>query len=340
MTEKAEISTLFKRKDRDSVVNDLKKDTESYERYRCLTDELKERLTGFLCGTRTLPLTYDPFFKKMFNPDVYPDRLSGFISSVLGRKVKVKYTLPVEESLLQGASLLIMDIVVELEDGSIANVEIQKISYLFPAQRMSCYSADLLLRQYSRVKEQKGKKFTYSDLKKVYTIIIFEQSPAELRRKEYKDTYVHHGTTIFDTRIGMNMLQDYYLIALDVFEKSYYSKDKKVINELNGWLALLSVDSTDRLNELVTDYPYLESVFVDMAGYLDKPAEVINMFSEALKILDENTVHYMIEEMQKQIDEDKEVIAEKTELLDKRNAELAEAMAEIECLKKQLQEEE
>ena len=71
-----------------------------------------------------------------------------------------------EESLLQGTSLLIMDIVVELEDGSIANVEIQKISYLFPAQRMSCYSADLLLRQYSRVKEQKGKKFTYSDLKK------------------------------------------------------------------------------------------------------------------------------------------------------------------------------
>ena len=355
MTEKAEISTLFKRKDRDSVVNDLKKDSESYERYRCLTDDLKERLTGFLCGTRTLPLTYDPFFKKMFNPDVYPDRLSGFISSVLGRKVKVKYTLPVEESLLQGASLLIMDIVVELEDGSIANVEIQKISYLFPAQRMSCYSADLLLRQYSRVKEQKGKKFTYSDLKKGYTIIIFEQSPAELRRKEYKDTYVHHGTTIFDTGIDMNMLQDYYLIALDVFEKSYYPKDKKVINELNGWLALLSVDSTDRLNELVTDYPYLESVFVDMAGYLDKPAEVINMFSEALKILDENTVHYMIEEMQKQIDEDKvtietikaekdnviaekdSVILEKTVLLDKSKAELANALAEIDRLKKQLQ---
>ena len=286
--------------------------------------------------------------------------------------MKVKYILPAEESLLQGTSLLIMDIVVELEDGSIANVEIQKISYLFPAQRMSCYSADLLLRQYSRVREQKGKKFTYSDLKKVYTIIIFEQSPAELLRKEHKDTYVHHGTTIFDTGIEMNMLQDYYLIALDVFDKSYYSKDKKVINELNGWLALLSVDSTDRLNELVTDYPYLESVFVDMAGYLDKPAEVVNMFSEALKILDENTVHYMIEEMQKQIDEDKEaiaekdsaiaekdsaiaekdsaiaekdsaiaekdsVIAEKTVLLDKSKTELANALAEIDRLKKQLQ---
>ena len=294
-------------------------------------------------GTYTFRI--GPFFKKLFNPDAYPERLSEFISSVIGRKVKVKYILPAEESLLQGTSLLIMDIVVELEDGSIANVEIQKISYLFPAQRMSCYSADLLLRQYSRVREQKGKKFTYSDLKKVYTIIIFEQSPAELLRKEHKDIYVHHGTTIFSTGIEMNMLQDYYLIALDVFDKSYYSKDKKVINELNGWLALLSVDSTDRLNELVTDYPYLESVFVDMAGYLDKPAEVVNMFSEALKILDENTVHYMIEEMQKQIDEDKEaiaekdsVIAEKTVLLDKSNAELANALAEINRLKKQLQE--
>ena len=372
MTEKLEISTLFKRKDRERVVCELKQDPEVYGRYRCLTDDLKERLTGFLCGTRTLPLTYDPFFKKLFNPDAYPERLSEFISSVIGRKVKVKYILPAEESLLQGTSLLIMDIVVELEDGSIANVEIQKISYLFPAQRMSCYSADLLLRQYSRVREQKGKKFTYSDLKKVYTIIIFEQSPAELIRKEHKDTYVHHGTTIFDTGIEMNMLQDYYLIALDVFDKSYYSKDKKVINELNGWLALLSVDSTDRLNELVTDYPYLESVFVDMAGYLDKPAEVVNMFSEALKILDENTVHYMIEEMQKQIDEDKEaiaekdsaiaekdsaiaekdsaiaekdsaiaekdsVIAEKTVLLDKSKTELANALAEIDRLKKQLQ---
>ena len=119
--------------------------------------------------------------------------------------------------------------------------------------------------------------------------------------------------------------------------------DKKDINELNGWLALLSVDSTDCLDELVTDYPQLRSIFVDMAGYLDKPAEVIDMFSEALKILDENTVHYMIEEMQKQIDEDKETIADKDSaladrdaLLDKKKTELEEAHQEIERLKRKL----
>lgn len=62
MTEKVDISTLFKRKDRERVVCELKQDPEVYGRYRCLTDDLKERLTGFLCGTRTLPLTYDLLF--------------------------------------------------------------------------------------------------------------------------------------------------------------------------------------------------------------------------------------------------------------------------------------
>jgi hypothetical protein len=52
-------------------------------------------------------------------------------------------------------SLLITDIVVELEDGSIANVEMQKIGYLFPGQRCACYSADLLLRQYKRVRGER-----------------------------------------------------------------------------------------------------------------------------------------------------------------------------------------
>ena len=116
-----------------------------------------------------------------------------------------------------------------------------------------------------------------NDILQIINISV-QKSPAELHRKDLYNMYVHHGTTVFNTGIKMEMLQDYYLIPLDVFKKSYYSMDKKDINELNGWLALLSVDSTDCLDELVTDYPQLRSIFVDMAGYLDKPAEVIDMF--------------------------------------------------------------
>ena len=231
-----------------------------------------------------------------------------------------------------------MDIIVELEDGSIANVEIQKISYLFPAQRMSCYSADLLLRQYARVKGSKGEAFTYNDLKKVYTIIIFENSPAELKREVVKDYYVHFGRTVFDSEIQMDMLQEFYLIPLDVFQKSYYSKAKKELNELNGWLALLSTDDVSRLNELVSDYPQLEGIIADMAGYLDKPQEVVGMFSEALKILDENTVHYMMDEMQKDIDNKNELIEELREQNEEQRRQNEEQNQHIDKLQEEIEE--
>lgn len=50
--------------------------------------------------------------------------------------------------------LLITDIIVELEDGSLANIEVQKIGYAFPGARCACYSSDMLLRQYKRVRQR------------------------------------------------------------------------------------------------------------------------------------------------------------------------------------------
>ena len=136
-----------------------------------------------------------------------------------------------------------------------------------------------------------------------------------LHKNVVKDYYVHFGRTVFDSEIQMDMLQEFYLIPLDVFQKSYYSKAKKELNELNGWLALLSTDDVSRLDELVSDYPQLEGIIADMAGYLDKPQEVVGMFSEALKILDENTVHYMMDEMQKDIDNKNELINKQDEMI-------------------------
>ncbi len=56
--------------------------------------------------------------------------------------------------------LLYMDIIVQLADGSIENVEVQKVGYLFPGERGACYSDDLPPRQYKRVRgEKEGKEF-------------------------------------------------------------------------------------------------------------------------------------------------------------------------------------
>lgn len=113
MTPNTKISTLFTQTDRKIVIDKLKNNPLLSVRFRSLKGELKERMIDFLCGTATLPLTYDPFFKKLFNPDIYPERLENFISSVLKKKVKIKCVLSQEDSQLQGATLLILDIIVD-----------------------------------------------------------------------------------------------------------------------------------------------------------------------------------------------------------------------------------
>lgn len=105
---------------------------------------------------------------------------------------------------------------------------------------MSCYSADLVLRQYSRVKGERGKKFIYQNLKKVYTIVIFEKSSRELRTP--KQDYVHYGRTTFDTGLNLELLQEYCLVALDEYQKNPYHKRK---SEQNGWIGLLATETVE-----------------------------------------------------------------------------------------------
>ena len=68
-------------------------------------------------------------------------------------------------------TLLVTDILVEFEDGSLADVEIQKLGYAFPGERSACYAADLLLRQYKKGhgdKRNRGKRVSsvIRDIKK------------------------------------------------------------------------------------------------------------------------------------------------------------------------------
>ena len=320
-----DIHQLFPTRTEQECLAELRKHPRSYFAYQNMTQEWKNRFLEFMEGTKTLPLTYDPFFKKLFNPDIYPERLSSLISSIIGTRVKVQCILSNEDSMLPSTSLLLLDILVELEDGSIANVEIQKIPYAFPGERMSCYSSDLMLRQYTRVKGLKGSSFIYKDLKTVYTIVMFENSPNECKETQAADIYLHHGRTVFDTGIKLKLLQEFYVISLDVFKESKYAKD---INELNAWLSLLTAQSVDDLATLVSDYPWMKAICKDMSEYLYDPEEVITMFSEALRMLDENTVNYMIDELQKERDDAVAALSEKDSVISEKDAEIATVLSE------------
>ena len=171
---------------------------------------------------------------------------------------------------------------------------------------------------------------------------MFENSPNECKTADLADIYLHHGKAAFDTGIDLRLLQEYYVVALDVFRKSKYSKD---INELNAWLSLLTATTMDDLAALISDYPWMETICMDMSEYLYHPEEVVTMFSEALRKLDENTVNYMIDELKKERDEAVTALAEKNAALAERdatvsemNATLSEKNDEIARLKAQLAE--
>ena len=159
-------------------------------------EEARQDFINFCTGARGVKMMYDFISKEILNPEIYRERVNEFLSLLLNQKVKILEVLPNDGTRLADEStLLIMDIVVELEDGSIVNLEIQKIGYMFPGERSACYSADLLLRQYKRVKQKAEKKLdshtkmSYKDIKDVYTIVLFQQSPQEL--KKFKDVYMH-----------------------------------------------------------------------------------------------------------------------------------------------------
>ena len=158
-------------------------------------------------------------------------------------------------------------------------------------------------------------------MKTVYTIIFFEQSSAEFKAPDLNGAYLHQGKTTFNTGLQLDLLQQFYLISLDVFSENKYPLDKN--NRLTAWLSLLATRDTQDLDTILAAYPWLEEIYQDMASYLRKPEEVLTMFSDALKILDHNTVQYMIDEMQNTIDGQKAEIADKDSQLANKDSQLA-----------------
>ncbi|CUO01020.1 PD-(D/E)XK nuclease family transposase [[Eubacterium] contortum] len=299
-------------------MNDIRINPVSAYQFDQWGEELQEEFLDFCTGARGVKMTYDSFFKEIMNPELHAERLEELLSLLLEQKVKIHQLLPNESARIADENtLLIMDIVVELEDGSLANIEIQKIGYAFPGQRGACYSADLLLRQYKRVRSQKKKKFTYQDIKTVYTIIFFEKSTSEFH--EIKHTYIHRAKQVFNTGLKMNMLQEYVLIPLDIFKET--KQNKAIETKLDAWLSFLSDDRPERIMEIIEKYPDFRELYGKIYEICRNVEGVMNMFSEELLELDRNTVQYMIEEQQEQLDtlnKENEVLA--MELADLRKA--------------------
>lgn len=114
------------------------------------------------------------------------------------------------------------------------------------------------------------------------------------------------------------------MVSLDTFRKYRYSDIKEGRTEITDYdydssqynnalvsekmkrdrlkfLSLFVAETPQEIDKLVETFPDLESVRQDINEYLERPGEVLSMFSEALRILDRNTAELMVDRMKDEI---------------------------------------
>lgn len=153
----------------------------------------------------------------------------------------------------------------------------------------ACYSSDLVMRQYSQVRDQcrrENKTFSYRQIQKVYTIVLFQDSPEEFH--QFPGQYLHYAKQQFNTGLELDMIQEYLLIPLDIFLESQHN----ISNRLDAWLTVIASSDPER-------------------------------------ILDTNTTKYMIEEQKEKLRKQEEELRKREEEIRKQREEIKSQQEEL-----------
>ena len=311
---------------REQILLEIRSDPALNARFEAFSKEGKKEFLDICTGERGVKILYDSFFRSVMDPELYPERLQSMLSCILDREIASFHVLESSSFALGDVrSLVIMDLVVELLDGPIINLEVQKIGYDFPGKRAACYAADLTLRQYARVKHEaaekasrgRGHKFSYKSIHPVYTIVLIEQSPHIF--SEFPDQYIHRFSQQSDTGLSLDLIQNFIFIPLDIFKKKH--QNENIDTELDAWLTFLSTDEPGEIMQLCDEYPFFRDIYKHIYEICQNTGDVMGIFSEALAELDRNTVDYMIDELKKNNDQLKDerdqLQGEKDQLQDK-----------------------
>ncbi len=114
----------------------------------------------------------------------------------------------------------------------------------------------------------------------------------------------------------------YTFVPLDIFLKILHNNG--IRNKLEAWLAFLSCDEPEMILKLIQEYPQFRRYYDEIYELCRNTEKVINMFSKELQELDRNTVQYMIDEMQAEIDEQEKQLKEKDALIFDQSAAISE----------------
>ena len=117
------------------------------------------------------------------------------------------------------------------------------------------------------------------------------------------------------------------MIPLDIYKRKM--QNESVTTKFDAWLTFLSEDSPEKIISLMEKYPEFKPMYETLYQICQNTERVMGFFSEELRILDRNTVKYMIEQQQQEIDELAEEVKQKDEKLRKLEDELKELRQQL-----------
>ncbi len=280
---------------REEALASIRSDPKSLSDFLLLSAENKEKILSFIQGNQGIQIMHDTFSQKILDPSLHPERLEDLLSALLDTQVHIRSVLPREGNRMsEGGSLVIMDFVAELSNGTIIDVEIQQVGYEFPGERSDCYISDIIMRQYNAVRSQRGKNFSFRDMNPVILIILMKNSSSAF--SETYPHYIHQQETTYSSGASVKSLSSIIYVSLDTF----HCVVQNITTKLDAWLMFLSSDRPADIMKLVNAYPEFLTYYQDIMEFRRKPKELLHMFSEALAIMDRNTELYMIDEMKKE----------------------------------------
>ena len=125
----------------------------------------------------------------------------------------------------------------------------------------------------------------------------------------------------------MDLLQDYIFISLDIFRSKMHNK--KVSTLLEAWMTFFSTDDPEEIIKLITDFPQFKPMYETLYQMCRNVENVMGFFSEELREMDRNTVRYMIDELQKEVDTQKALLEEKDTVIAEKDAIIANLQTKL-----------
>lgn len=179
----------------------------------------QQNIRDIIAGNILPPLYADAIAKRIFNPDVHPDRLNFLMRSISGDETIDVESSAGNENFKQSvrSKSMISDIPSWLRDGRAGNVEIQKARQDFLFTRVELYASDMLLLQYSVTEGQAKSELNYTNVNEALLIVLMVESPKAFQEFDREcENYIHRFTWMMaDTGFRYPMKAKIMYVQLD-----------------------------------------------------------------------------------------------------------------------------